>query len=52
MSDQPRERYRIEVEALPSGVPATVRMKRWLKIALRAFGLKCLRCEEIPVEEE
>jgi hypothetical protein len=38
MSDHPHqggERYTIEVEALPSDVPPHVRLRQWLKAALR-----------------
>lgn len=37
------ERFTIEVEALAQwGVPADVRLKRFLKCALRGFGLRCV----------
>jgi hypothetical protein len=37
----PRPKYLVVVEAQPAGVvPATCRLKRWLKIGLRSFGLK------------
>jgi hypothetical protein len=39
-------RYRIVVEALPDDVPEPVRLRRWLKLGLRAFGFRCLDCTE------
>jgi hypothetical protein len=37
-----RERYRLDLEALPDGgAPAVIRLRRWLKTGLRAFGLRC-----------
>jgi hypothetical protein len=36
---------------LPKPVAAAVRLKLWLKIGLRAFGLKCEAVEEIAPEQ-
>jgi hypothetical protein len=54
MSDRPRPRYRIDLEALPaeSGLPPEIRLRAILKIALRGFRLKCLRVEELLGKEE
>jgi hypothetical protein len=42
MPHSKRERYRLDLEALPSwGAPAVIRLRRFLKAALRAYGLKC-----------
>jgi len=43
------ERYTVLVCALPDpdGAPAIVRFRRWLKSGLRAFGLRCVRCEPL-----
>jgi hypothetical protein len=45
--DRPPERFRLTLAALPSTVPAAVRLKLWLKIGLRAFRLKCEAVEEL-----
>jgi hypothetical protein len=45
--DSPRSRYRLELEAKPSGVPADVRLRRALKVLLRAFGLRCVWAREV-----
>lgn len=38
----PREKFRLDLEALPDGgAPAVIRLKRFLKMALRAYGLRC-----------
>ena len=45
-----KPRYRIEVEALPSEVPATARLKRLLKSMLRAYQLRCVSVEEVRTQ--
>jgi hypothetical protein len=45
MSDRPR--FLIELVAGASAYPAAVRLRRFLKLALRTFALKCVRCEEL-----
>jgi hypothetical protein len=47
----PRPRYRLELEAKPAGVPPDVRLRRALKVLLRAFGLKCLSAREVKPDE-
>jgi len=42
---QPRERFVLTLESLPEKVPSEVRLRRLLKLALRAFGLRCVRVE-------
>ena len=45
---QPRERYRLDLEALPDGgAPAAIRLKRFLKMALRAYGLRCVAAVQL-----
>jgi hypothetical protein len=46
----PRKRFRIVLEAIesPDDPPPPVRLRMLLKKALRAFGLRCVRAEEIP----
>jgi hypothetical protein len=40
-------RYALTLQALPdvAGVPPIIRLRRFLKAALRSYGLKCTRCE-------
>jgi hypothetical protein len=40
--------YRLILRALPDDVPASVRFRRLLKLALRSFGMRCVRFEELP----
>lgn len=40
--------YRIELKSLPDTVDAGARLQRLLKCALRSFGFRCKRIEEIP----
>jgi len=40
------ERYTLTIEAEPHRVPAIIRLRRLLKLALRTFKLKCIRCEQ------
>jgi hypothetical protein len=42
----PGERFTVVVEALPSDVPAIIRLRRWLKLGLRSLGLKNLSVTE------
>ena len=39
---EPRQRFVLELQALP-GVDGWRALRRLLKLALRAFGLKCVR---------
>jgi hypothetical protein len=44
----PRERYRIDLESIPDfGAPPIIRLRRFLKAALRAYGLKCTSAVEL-----
>jgi hypothetical protein len=36
-----RERFNLTLEALPDSAPAVIRLKRFLKAALRSYGLRC-----------
>jgi hypothetical protein len=38
----PREMYVVTLRALPAPVEGVVRVRRVLKLALRAFGLRCV----------
>jgi hypothetical protein len=35
------------LKPLPDNVPVAIRLKRWLKIGLRTFSLKCVSVEEV-----
>ncbi len=41
MPHHERERFTVDLEALPDDAPAAVRLKQALKIFLRRFGLRC-----------
>jgi hypothetical protein len=38
----------VTIRALPDDAPAAVRLRRWLKLGLRTFGLRCVSVEEVP----
>jgi hypothetical protein len=40
-------RYVMMLEAAGAGAPAPVRLRRWLKTALRGFGLRAVRVEQL-----
>lgn len=40
------ERFTLTLEASNSTVPAIIRLRRLLKLALRTFGFRCVRCEQ------
>lgn len=48
---EPRRRFRIDLEALPSPVPAARRLAQALKHLLRAHNLKCTSAVEICPEQ-
>jgi hypothetical protein len=44
-----RPTFNVVLTALPGwGVPAVVRLRRFLKAALRAYGLRCIEVVEVP----
>jgi hypothetical protein len=45
---EPRHRFRLVLEALPSPIPEAVRLRMALRTLPRAFGLRCLGHEELP----
>jgi hypothetical protein len=45
-----RPHYRLELEALPSEFPAVNRLRAFLKMALRAYRLRCVDAREIDPE--
>jgi hypothetical protein len=38
----PRERFTVVVEALPDKVPSRIRLRSFLKRALRSFNIRCV----------
>jgi hypothetical protein len=46
MADRPI--YRLTLRATGDGPPAIIRLRRFLKAALRGYGLRCLSVEEMP----
>jgi hypothetical protein len=47
MADRPCD-YRVTLRPLPSdGRPPTIRLRLFLKVALRAFGLRAVEVEEV-----
>jgi hypothetical protein len=47
-----RERFALILEALPDGgVPAVVRLRRFLKAALRGYALRCVSVVEVAREK-
>ena len=48
LADRPRcGRFALVLQAVPDpgGAPAIIRLRRFLKMALRSYGLRCVRCE-------
>jgi hypothetical protein len=44
---EPRREFVIRLQAAPSAIPALIRLKRFLKAALRAYGLKAVSAVEV-----
>ena len=40
-----RERFKLLVEIKSDDPPAVIILRRFLKMALRSFGIKCIACE-------
>jgi hypothetical protein len=55
---QPRWLLELEAQGLPLDhpadevVPPIHRLRKLLKVALRAYGLRCIRCEEVGSKEQ
>ena len=43
----PRPEYHLRLRAEPGMVPAVVRLRRFLKAALRSYGLRCVEVREV-----
>jgi hypothetical protein len=48
MTPHQGERFLIELHALPSDVPPAVRLRQWLKSALRAARLRAVSVRQLP----
>ena len=48
----PPEHYLIEVRAAGPGPIMPVRIRRFLKHGLRACALRCVKCYQLPAEED
>ncbi len=47
--DRPKPpQYRVTLTFRADGTPAIVRLRRFLKMALRAYGLRAVKVEELP----
>jgi hypothetical protein len=52
VSDHPdSEEFVVTIRVLPARTPAAIRLRQWLKIGLRALGLKATRVEEVAADE-
>jgi hypothetical protein len=43
-----RAQFRVSLRAEGEGPPAVIRLRSFLKVALRAFGLRAVAVEELP----
>jgi hypothetical protein len=53
MIDTNRERYSLDLEAMPdnvNGVPPNLRLRRALKYLLRSCGLRCLAVRDLATK--
>ena len=50
MAKPTTELYTITLRPLPDpdGVPPLIRLRKFLKMSLRGYGLRCVRCEAVP----
>jgi len=39
--------YRVDLQPIASNIPEAIRLRRFLKSALRSFGLRCTAVEQI-----
>jgi hypothetical protein len=54
MPESDRPTYRVDLQALADDCPAEVRLRQFLKRAVRAYRLKCVRVEQLqpgPIAE-
>jgi hypothetical protein len=49
MTDPAAADVRLTIRPLPDAeAPAAIRLRRWLKMGLRVFGLRCTAFEKVP----
>ena len=46
-----KKRYQITLEATNTGTDPIVRLRKFLKQAIRQYGLRCVRCREEKPQE-
>ena len=46
--------YRLKLRAMPDDVPAVIRLRGLLKVALRSFGMRCVEVKEVkpPLDDQ
>ena len=44
--------YRLVLRVMPGDVDATTRLKQLLKLALRRFGFRCVRVEQVSGDDK
>ncbi|HVK11060.1 MAG TPA: hypothetical protein VM597_19985 [Gemmataceae bacterium] len=47
--DFPPESW-LQIRVLPCDVPGAVRVRQWLKVGLRSFGVRAVRVSGVPPE--
>jgi hypothetical protein len=52
MPEGPVREFLVRVRAKPDPVPAAVRLRRWLKLGLRGFGMRAVAVEKLPAGPE
>ncbi len=45
-----QDQYVVTLEAQPQAIPGVIRLRRLLKLALRSYGFRCRRIEQIEGE--
>ena len=48
-NDNPK--FALTLQSVPGDVPAIIRLRKFLKMALRSYGLRCTEIREIPEPE-
>ena len=51
-TNRPQEAYIVTLRPTGEGPPGPIRLRRFLKCALRSFGLRCIGCEPAAVERK
>jgi hypothetical protein len=52
--NKPRRRFQLDLRDAgePDDAPVAIRLRHFLKAALRAWGLRCTRAVELPDDEQ